>query len=253
MAKSKKKYYAVASGRTPGIYDKWFGEDGAEVQVKGIAKAQFKGFPTKEEAEAWLKNPGSQGFGPKKKTAAAAAKETSSSHSYAANQAELDKGNAVLYTDGGCKSNPGPGGYGAVLLQGDTKKELSAGFKRTTNNRMELLACIEGLKALKSKTTVILFTDSRYVANGIEKGWAKRWKKNNWMRNPDSPAENVDLWEQLLILCDLHDVRFNWVKGHAGNEGNERCDRLADAAATDGNNLEHDILFETGKTTRPAR
>lgn len=138
-----------------------------------------------------------------------------------------------IYTDGGCIGNPGPGGYGVVLLFGEHRKELSDGFKETTNNRMELLACIKGLEALKERCRVALYSDSKYVVDGIAKGWARRWQKNNWIRNKKTGdrAVNPDLWQKLLDLVKQHDVTMNWVKGHAGNEENEVCDQLANTAA----------------------
>ena len=138
-----------------------------------------------------------------------------------------------IYTDGGCIGNPGPGGYGVVLLFGEHRKELSDSFKETTNNRMELLACIKGLEALKERCRVNLYSDSKYVVDGIAKGWAQRWQKNNWIRNKKTgdKAVNPDLWQQLLELIKQHDVTMNWVKGHAGNEENEVCDQLANSAA----------------------
>ena len=140
--------------------------------------------------------------------------------------------NIIMYTDGGCLGNPGPGGYGVVLLYGDVRKELSQGYKLTTNNRMELTACIVGLDALKESCNVTIHTDSQYVINGITKGWASRWRANNWKRNKKDKAINPDLWGRLLDLCDKHKVSFVWVKGHAGNPENERCDYLANTAGT---------------------
>ena len=137
----------------------------------------------------------------------------------------------TLYTDGACTGNPGPGGYGIVLISGKRRKELSGGFRLTTNNRMELLACIEGLRALKMRCSVALYSDSEYVVNGITKGWARRWRARGWMRNKKERAENPDLWAQLLELCDQHQVTFQWVRGHAGQRENERCDQLSVQAA----------------------
>ena len=144
----------------------------------------------------------------------------------------------TIYTDGGCQGNPGPGGYGAVLLYGKHRKEISGGYKLTTNNRMELLACIAALEALKEKCDVTVYSDSKYVVDSIAKGWAKRWRANGWKRNKKDKAENPDLWERLLDLCEQHTIRFNWVKGHAGNKENERCDTLAGEAAKQDNLLE---------------
>jgi ribonuclease HI len=133
----------------------------------------------------------------------------------------------TMYTDGACSGNPGPGGYGVVMLYKGHRKELSAGYRNTTNNRMEMLAVIVGLETLKEKCKVTLYTDSQYVVNAIEKGWAKKWRANGWMRNKKEPALNADLWDRMLRLCDFHQVKFIWVKGHAGNPENERCDQLA--------------------------
>ena len=136
----------------------------------------------------------------------------------------------TIYTDGACSGNPGPGGYGTVLIHGEHRKELSGGEAQTTNNRMEIMAVIIGLEALKQPCEVALYSDSRYVVDAIEKGWVTRWKQNNWMRNKKEAALNVDLWERMLPLLDTHNVTFHWVKGHAGHPENERCDELARAA-----------------------
>ncbi len=132
-----------------------------------------------------------------------------------------------IYTDGACSGNPGPGGWGAILRYGNKEKELFGGEQSTTNNRMELTACIEALNALKEPCEVTLTTDSQYVVNGITKGWAESWRKNNWIKGDKKPALNPDLWELLLDLCSKHNVTFNWIKGHAGHPENERCDTLA--------------------------
>lgn len=137
----------------------------------------------------------------------------------------------VIYTDGSSLGNPGPGGYGAVLHYGSHTKELSGGFRCTTNNRMEVLAAIEALKSLTQPCHVTLHTDSQYLVNAVSKGWARRWQANAWMRNRKKRAINPDLWEQLLTLLKTHQVEFVWVRGHAGNAGNERCDHLAKGAA----------------------
>ncbi|MBQ5765546.1 MAG: ribonuclease HI [Clostridia bacterium] len=132
-----------------------------------------------------------------------------------------------LFTDGACSGNPGPGGWGAILRFGEHEKELSGGEKNTTNNRMELTAVIEGLLALKTPCIVELTTDSRYVADGIDKGWAQSWKKNGWRKADKKPALNPDLWDELLRLAEIHTLKINWIKGHAGHIENERCDQLA--------------------------
>lgn len=137
----------------------------------------------------------------------------------------------TAWTDGACKGNPGVGGYGVVLLHGGYRRELSGGFRLTTNNRMELTAAIEALRILKEPCDVVLHTDSRYIADAMEKGWARRWRANGWKRNKKGDrALNPDLWEELLELCDRHTVRFRWVEGHAGITENERCDELSNKA-----------------------
>lgn len=132
-----------------------------------------------------------------------------------------------IFTDGACSGNPGPGGWGAVLRYGKTEKELSGGEKETTNNRMELTAAIMALRALKEPCRVTLTTDSKYLADGIGKGWAEGWKNNGWRKADKKPALNVDLWEEILELFSKHEVNIVWVKGHNGHPENERCDALA--------------------------
>lgn len=132
-----------------------------------------------------------------------------------------------IFSDGACSGNPGPGGWGTILRCQGHEKELSGGEAHTTNNRMELTAVIEGLKALNRPCKVLITTDSKYVCDGIMKGWAEGWRKRGWKKSDGKPALNPDLWEQLLDLLAIHNVTFNWVKGHAGHPENERCDRLA--------------------------
>ncbi len=132
-----------------------------------------------------------------------------------------------IYTDGACKGNPGPGGWGSVLVYNGIEKELSGGDAETTNNRMELTAVIEALSALKEPCIVTLTSDSKYVIDGLSKGWAESWKKKGWKKADKSPALNPDLWDKLLSLTKLHDISYVWVKGHQGHPYNERCDALA--------------------------
>lgn len=132
-----------------------------------------------------------------------------------------------IYTDGACSGNPGPGGWGAVLKYGDYVKELSGGEAVTTNNRMELTAAIKALEALKERCRVTLTSDSKYVIDALEKGWAKSWQQKGWIRGKNQPAQNPDLWERLLELFDFHEVTLCWVRGHNGHPENERCDRMA--------------------------
>lgn len=136
----------------------------------------------------------------------------------------------IIYTDGACSGNPGPGGYGIILQYGEHRKEMSAGFDNTTNNRMELLGVITALEALKQPCDVDLYSDSKYVIDAVTKGWAQKWRSKGWMRTPKEPAKNPDLWERLLDLLEVHSVTFHWVKGHAQNANNNRCDELAVAA-----------------------
>ena len=132
-----------------------------------------------------------------------------------------------IYTDGACRGNPGKGGWGAILVYGGKEKELSGGEAVTTNNRMELSAAIEALRALKEPCEVTLTSDSKYLVDAIEKGWAVSWREKGWRRADKSPALNPDLWEKLLDLLEIHKVTFVWVKGHVGHPYNERCDKLA--------------------------
>jgi ribonuclease HI len=132
-----------------------------------------------------------------------------------------------IYTDGGCEPNPGPGGYGVVLLHPKKRAETSGGFRSTTNNRMEIFAAIAGLEMLKQPCKVTLYSDSQYLVDSIMKGWAVAWKKKDWWLNNKERAKNIDLWQKLLPLCETHQVEFRWVKGHTGNLENERCDQLS--------------------------
>ena len=154
-----------------------------------------------------------------------------------------DSRKIIIHTDGACSGNPGPGGYGTVMQYGKHRTELSGGFRKTTNNRMELLAVIEGLQALNRPCDVTVFSDSKYIVDAVNKGWAKRWQANGWKRNKRERALNPDLWDRLLKLLDTHDVSLQWVKGHSGNPGNERADALA-VAASQSDNLSIDKGYE---------
>ena len=236
---AKKKYYVVFIGRKPGIYNEWFGANGAEIQINGFSGARYQGFATLSDAK--------QAFNQFRKTNhVQRQKKTSPITERQIQEPVPGRTKITMYTDGGCIYNPGPGGYGVVLIKGKQKKEYSGSYRLTTNNRMELMACIIGLKKIKTASSVVLYSDSKYVVNGITKGWAKRWQANNWMRNKTDRAENVDLWEQLLDLCQKHSVQFKWVKGHAGHPENERCDKLANNAARR-KNSPADIAYEKGK------
>ena len=135
-----------------------------------------------------------------------------------------------IYTDGACTGNPGKGGYGAVLVYNATEKEISKGFCKTTNNRMELMAAIEALNLLKEVCEVDLYSDSKYLTDAINKGWLESWRKNGWRKADKKPVLNVDLWGKLTELTNIHKVNFIWVKGHAGHKYNELCDKLAVSA-----------------------
>src|SRR5262245_25648757 len=240
---TKKKFYAVRVGYEPGIYGNW---EECKRQVEGYPNAVYKSFSLIEDAREYLNG---------QRTAESVQRpvkdEVSGTIPQTVTEAPRDEASLkhiIIYADGACTGNPGPGGYGVVLLHGDLRKEFSAGFRLTTNNRMEILGCIIGLQALKQRCNVTIYSDSRYVVNAMTKSWALRWRKNGWMRKLDDgslvPALNADLWAQMLDLCDKHTVRFNWIRGHSGNIENERCDELArNAAASRG--LGIDAIYET--------
>ncbi len=152
-----------------------------------------------------------------------------------------------IYTDGASSGNPGPGGYGVVLLYNNHRKELSGGFRKTTNNRMELKAVIEGLKALKSKCKVTIYSDSKYIVDAVEKGWLDNWAGKGWVRNKKDKLSNPDLWRELYALLKEHEAEFKWVEGHKGNVENERCDLMA-VKASQKKNLPPDTNFELNET-----
>ena len=152
----------------------------------------------------------------------------------------------IIYTDGACSGNPGPGGYGTILQSGKHSRELSQGYRKTTNNRMELMAVIAGLQILTRACDVTLYSDSRYVVDAIEKGWAKSWKARGWKKADKQPAMNADLWALALEQLGKHKVKLVWVKGHASNPNNNRCDEIA-VAATKSTSLLVDEGYETAK------
>lgn len=215
-----KKFYAIAVGRKPGIYEVW---PIAQAQVQGYPGAIFKGFQSRQEAESWLATPTRPTATQKRPRPTTPASPTDTSPK---------EGEVTIYTDGGARYNPGPGGYGIVLIYQGVHKEISGGYRHTTNNRMELMGCIVALRALEHRNLPItLYSDSSYVVNGISKGWAKSWRKNGWIKSDKQPAINADLWAELLKLVEPLDITFKWVKGHVGHPINERCDELAVAAA----------------------
>ncbi len=152
----------------------------------------------------------------------------------------------TIYTDGACRGNPGPGGYGIVLMAGTARKELSAGYRRTTNNRMELLALIKGLEALKRPCRAEIYSDSQYVLAAFQKKWIARWKANGWQTTTKKPVQNQDLWMALDLALAAHTPVFHWVKGHASNPENNRCDELATTAAR-GSSLQVDAGYEAAQ------
>ena len=217
MAKKKRKYYAVVRGKTPGIYTEWTGPDGAKQQVDGFPAALYKGFYDIEDAVAWFRELGlkvPQDY-----------RHIKSEHD------EPPEDVVLIYTDGCSLTNPGPGGYGAVLLYNGSRKELSRGYRLTTNNRMELMACIAALECLTIHSKVLIRSDSRYVVDAVTRGRLKEWKQKRWKKNEKEPVPNADLWQRLWQLCQKHNVNFEWVKGHGGKKENERCDTLAVTAA----------------------
>ncbi|MFO7604999.1 MAG: ribonuclease HI [Desulfurivibrionaceae bacterium] len=218
---TKKKFYAIAVGAKPGIYDNW---PEAHAQVRGFPGAKYKGFPTRREAEHWLENPQAAPSGPRSKPA--------KKPDQIADDTAPKPGEVSIYTDGGARFNPGPGGYGVVQIYNGEIKELCGGYRHTTNNRMELMGCIVALRELEHRDKpVTVYSDSRYVVNGINKGWAKAWRKRGWLKSNKAPALNPDLWAELLDLSEGLDVTFKWVRGHAGHPQNERCDELAVACS----------------------
>ncbi len=215
------KYYAVAQGHKTGIFTSW-----PETQrlVQGYPNAIYKSFKTREEAQAFLENPvyGKSGAPRRKKATKGAVPPPCPDNA------------VVVYTDGSAIGNPGPGGYGVVIQQpgAGTSQEYTDGFDRTTNNRMEMMAVIVALETLSGcPHPIVLHSDSQYVLNAVTKGWARGWKKRGWKKSDGNPALNPDLWKRLLAALEGLDIRFQWVKGHAGNPLNERCDELANTTA----------------------
>lgn len=227
---AKKKFYAVRRGHKTGIYTEWLGPGGAQIQVKGFPGAVYRGFATHLEAKSFLEE-------------APALSQTSLFE---------NAPHVVVYTDGGAIGNPGPGGYGVVIIapQGD-RKELSGGYRLTTNNRMELMAAIVALEYLDDDQPILLHSDSRYMVDAVNKKWALSWRKKGWKRADGNPAKNPDLWERLLKRLETLQVIFRWVKGHAGHAWNERCDQLAGQAMAQ-SNLPADTYYEalSGNATR---
>jgi ribonuclease HI len=222
MAKSK-KIYAVFQGHQPGLYLSW---EEASNQVKGFHGAKYKSFFSQEEAIGWLRQCVISATEPVSEQLITLIKSTDLPEDDSMGTGQR----IIIHTDGGASPNPGVGGYGVVLQQGRLRKELSAGYELTTNNRMEMMAVIVALEALKEPSTVVLHTDSKYVVDSISKRWVYGWMKRGWKKSDGKMAVNVDLWQRLLPLLKTHKVEFKWVKGHAGNTENERCDTLVNEA-----------------------
>ncbi|SCX75964.1 ribonuclease H family protein [Desulfoluna spongiiphila] len=218
----KQQYYAVAKGRVPGVYTTW---PEAEEQVKGFIGNHHRKFKTRVEAEAWIKNPTQS---PTQRTSSPSGKRQQPTM--------MVPDNAVLiHSDGGAIGNPGVGAYGVVIVDGDDRTELKDGYQHTTNNRMELLGCIRGLEQVGAvDRPIVIVTDSKYVVNAVNRGWAIGWKQKGWKKNDGKPALNRDLWERLLELTEDRRVSFQWVKGHAGHPLNERCDALVNEVTRGG-------------------
>ncbi len=236
MTAKANKIYAVFIGHRPGLYVSW---NDASAQVQGFKGAKYKSFTQREAAVQWLRECVLAASGPVDEKLITLLKSASSS--ITTDPAAAEWGKIIIHTDGGASPNPGKGGYGVVLQQGRLRKELSAGFNLTTNNRMEMLAVIVALEALKDPSTVVLHTDSKYVVDSISKRWVYGWQKRGWKKSDGKPAVNIDLWQRLLPLLKEHKVEFKWVKGHAGNVENERCDTLVSEARQ-----ASDLLQDTG-------
>lgn len=224
LGAKRKNFYAVARGRVPGIYRSW---EEAEKQVKGFSRAKYEGFVSLKEAKAFLEE-------------AAAAKEDPDDFEeeppIPSSEEEIllhTPDEILIFSDGCALGNPGPGGYGVIVIhENGEREELSQGFSLTTNNRMELLGAIAGLRFVRNKAAeVLISSDSSYLVNGMEKGWAKGWKRRGWKKADGKPALNTDLWSELLDLAAEKKVSFLWIRGHAGHPENERCDVLAKNAA----------------------
>lgn len=228
-----KKIYAVKVGRQTGLFSTWAE---CEAQVKGFTGAKFKGFSSKKEAEDWLsgkaaKEGAAGSTAQKKYSSGSAARGKGRMESAAEPETETDY---IIYTDGSCLRNPdGPGGWAAVIIDTGTGeiRELHEGSPSTTNNRMELSAAIGALSAIEDGTTVALYTDSQYMKNAFTRNWLRNWKRNGWKTSQGTDVLNKDLWLRLDELFGRHQVFFRWVKGHAGNTYNERCDVLARSEA----------------------
>ena len=221
----QKKIYAVRRGRTTGLFLSWAD---CKKQVDGFPGARFKSFTDATEAWKWLN--GEETTAPKRTGAPKKSRQTAKTAAPSQPLRPDEEQDFVIYTDGSCLRNPdGPGGWAVVACNVATGEvtELCDGNPSTTNNRMELTAVIRALSLLKEPCIVELWSDSKYVIDGLSKGWAKGWKAKGWVKSDKKPALNPDLWDELLRLESIHTLRYHWVKGHAENEFNNRCDELA--------------------------
>src|SRR5262245_7771472 len=198
------KFYAVRSGHKPGVYRTW---DECKAQVNGYSNAEYKSFGDLKSAQDFVSGIQARQASPPR------------APEHHASIPDHNSGQVLIYADGACTGNPGPGGYGVLLIHQNERRELSAGFRLTTNNRMEILGCIAGLQELPHTCDVTIYSDSRYVVNAMTQSWAVRWRKLGWKRRDENgdlkDALNADLWAQMLELCDRHRVTFEWVRGHA--------------------------------------
>lgn len=235
MPSRKKSLYVVLKGHQPGVYQQWEGPEGAKIQVEGFVHAVYKGFYTAEEAYNWLKSQAKEPLPPPLMKwlieQEGEASNPSSKSLKSLTETHLQAGGTVIFTDGATLGNPGWGGYAAVILQNQSRREISGGFRLTTNNRMELYACIAALESIQPPQKVLLITDSAYVYRPMRQGWLQRWAENGWKRRNRKEVENQDLWQRLYRLCQHLEVEVYWIKGHNATLENERCDRLANQAA----------------------
>lgn len=232
MSSRRKSIYLILKGHQPGVYQQWEGLEGAKIQVEGFANAAYKGFYTTEEAYNWLKSQAKEPLPSSLQKWLAEQEKVSENHSSKSLvKNHLQAGGTVIFTDGSSLGNPGPGGYAAVILYNQNRREISGGFRLTTNNRMELYACIAALESIHPPARVLLITDSAYVYQAVTQGWLQRWAMNGWKRRDGKAVENLDLWQRLYHLCQIVTVEFYWIKGHNATKENEHCDRLANTVA----------------------
>ncbi|GAB4469554.1 MAG: ribonuclease HI [Anaerolineales bacterium] len=235
MSKRKKSIYLVLKGRQTGVYQEWDGTQGAKAQVEGYAGAIFKSFYTSEEATNWLKSQSVTPLPPALRKwlddQEKAPHNSASKSLQSIVENHLQGGGIVIFTDGSTLGNPGPGGYAAVILKNQHRQEIRGGFRLTTNNRMELYACIAALETIIAPSNVLIITDSAYVYRATSQGWLQRWIQNGWRRGDGKTVENQDLWQKLHHLHQKHTVKYYWIKGHNATVENERCDRLAVTSA----------------------